>query len=331
MRKRFAISILGAVALSLSVTVPAVVAGAGTTTIPKTVRIAFLGGAPTDPFWTTVHNGVNAARADVKSEGGVVQWFGFQNYNNFCPDAGQLIKTIRAWGPTVAVVPNWCPTTETAGIKAMVKAGVDVIEVNNFATWQADGALTYVGASNAQVGAAAGTTFVNSGYKNLVCVNTLPGTVTSEALCDAMKAKALAAGGTYDELNLPSSAFGSPTAVESAIKGFLLANTSYNGVMTIDTGDADSAAAALASAGLTKTVALGSWDLSTNVLNRIQAGTELFTIDQEPYLQGFYGIIEAFQYAKWDIIPSGPLPTGPNVVDAGNVAKAIAGTALGVR
>lgn len=328
--KKKALILMSTLALAAAGTIPALTAGASSA-IPAKVSIAFLGGAPTDTFWTSVRSGVNAAAAGIKALGGSVQWYGFQNYNNFCPDAGTLTKTIAASHPTVAVIPNWCPTTQTQYIKQMEKAGTTVVEDNNGATWQADGAVTYIGEDNTSVGLKAGTTFIKDGYKHEVCVNTLPGTVTAEQVCSGLKKNALAGGGTYAELDLPSADHDNPSSVEAAVKGYVLTHANVNAIMTIGPADADAAAAGLASAGKTKTVALGSWDLSTNILNRILAGTQEFTIDQEPYLQGFYGIIVGFQYAKYGVIPSAVIPTGPNVINKANAAQTIAGAAINVR
>jgi simple sugar transport system substrate-binding protein len=330
MKKRIAIMLSTGVLLAAGL-VPAVTASASSNTIPAKVSIAFLGGAPTDSFWTSVRTGVNAAAAGIKSLGGSVQWYGFQNYNNFCPDAGTLTKTIAAAHPTVAVIPNWCPTTQTQWIKSMEKVGTIVVEDNNGATWQADGAVNYVGESNTAVGLKAGSTFVADGYKNLVCVNTLPGTITAEQVCSGMKKTATAGGAKYAELSLPSADHDNPSSVQAAVKGYLLSHPSVTGVMTIGTADADAAAAGIASAGKTHTVGLGSWDLSTNILHRILNGQQLFTIDQEPYLQGYYGVIVGFQYAKYGIIPSSPIPTGPNVINKSNAAQTLAGAAIAVR
>ncbi len=330
MKRKISIALSAGLLVAAGI-LPAVTAGASSGAIPSKVTVAFLGGAPTDSFWTTVHNGVKAAASAIRSSGGSVQWYGFQNYNNFCPDAGTLTKTIEAAHPTVAVIPVWCPTTQTQYIKAMEKAGTIVVEDNNGANWQADGAVTYVGESNTAAGIKAGATFIADGYKNQVCVNTLPGTVTSEQRCNGMKKAALAGGGKFKELDLPSSSYANPTAVAAAIKGYVLSNPSVDAVLTIGPGDADSAASALASAGKTNSVALGSCDLSANILNRIKVGKQLFTIDQEPYLQGYYGILVGFQYAKFGLIPSTAIPTGPNVIDHANAGQAIAGAALGVR
>jgi simple sugar transport system substrate-binding protein len=213
----------------------------------------------------------------------------------------------------------------------MEKAGTIVVEDNNGATWKADGAVEYVGESNVAVGLQAGKTFIAYGHKHEVCVNTLPGTITAEQVCAGLKKSALAGGGTYAVLDLPSADHDNPSSVEAAVKGYVLSNPSVNAIMTIGPSDADAAAAGLASAGKTKSVALGSWDLSPNILHRILKGTQLFTIDQEPYLQGYYGVMVGFQYAKYGVIPSAPIPTGPYVINKTNAAKALAGSALGLR
>ena len=49
------------------------------------------------------------------------------------------------------------------------------------------------------------------------------------------------AGGTAEQLPLPPTSFGNPTAVAEAIKAQLLKNPDVNGIITISTGDADSA------------------------------------------------------------------------------------------
>jgi simple sugar transport system substrate-binding protein len=66
-------------------------------------------------------------------------------------------------------------------------------------------------------------------------------------------------------------------------------------------------------------------------LKRIIAGTQLFSIDQQPYLQGFYATMEAFQYAKYGVLPSAIVQTGPSLVVKANAALALAGAAAGVR
>ena len=74
------------------------------------------------------------------------------------------------------------------------------------------------------------------------------------------------------------------------------------------------------------------FNLSTNTLDRIKAGTQLATIDQQGYAQGFYSVSAAYQYAAYGIsLATTPILTGPAVIDSSDVSKAISGTAAGVR
>jgi simple sugar transport system substrate-binding protein len=133
-------------------------------------------------------------------------------------------------------------------------------------------------------------------------------------------------------LPLPSSNFGNPTAVAQAIKAALLKNKSVDGVVTISTDDANSAANALSQANLTSKVKLATFDMDPTQLERIKAGTQVLAIDQQPYLQGYLAVSMAYQYVKFGLrLPQQPILTGPALITKDNVDQAIAGAAAGVR
>jgi simple sugar transport system substrate-binding protein len=151
-------------------------------------------------------------------------------------------------------------------------------------------------------------------------------------MCSGYEQAEKAAGGSYAELDLPSTSFGSPTAVAQAVKSELITHPTIDGVAVFGTQDADSAYAGIQQANDTKKVKLMGFNLSTNTLNRIKAGTQLGTIDQQPYAQGFYTVMAGFQYAAYGIsLATRPILTGPLVIDSKNVKLAVAGTALGAR
>jgi len=163
-------------------------------------------------------------------------------------------------------------------------------------------------------------------------VNTLPGAANSEARCKGISDGATGKGAKSSQLPLPSSTFGNPSAVTQAIKAALLKDSSIDAVVTIGVGDADSAAAAIDQANVGGKVKLGTFDVSQSQLDRIQAGKQLFAIDQQPYLQGYYAVSMAYQYLAFGLFPpQNPLLTGPLLITKANVAQAIAGTKAGVR
>jgi simple sugar transport system substrate-binding protein len=139
-------------------------------------------------------------------------------------------------------------------------------------------------------------------------------------------------GGVGTQLPLPATSFGNPTAVAEAIKAALIQDESIDGVITISAGDADSAAMAIMQAGAGDRVALGTFDLNQGTLDRIQAGEQLFAIDQQPYLQGYLAVSLLNGYVNYGLkVPTAPILTGPGIVDASNIEATLAGVAAGAR
>ena len=63
-------------------------------------------------------------------------------------------------------------------------------------------------------------------------------------------------------------------------------------------------------------IMLATFDLSPEVLTALDAGTILFAIDQQQYLQGYLGVLIVTQYAQYGLLPGGgqPILTGPGFV-----------------
>ena len=94
--------------------------------------------------------------------------------------------------------------------------------------------------------------------------------------------------------------------------------------VVIGTGQADTEAAGLAieryfprdgywSAG---------FDLSPNTLRLIKAGHVRCTVDQQPYIQGFYPVIQLTFYLRYGILPA-DIDAGATIIDASNVERVI--------
>lgn len=298
------------------------------------VKVYVVGGMPSDPFWSVVKRGADSAAEAVKAAGGTVTWLGPQNYDNLGPDAGKLVDTAISNGADAIVVADWVPEAENPAIKRAIAKKIPVVIYNagGVAQVKATGALTYIGSDESVAGAAGGAYLASNGAKNILCVNTVPGSANQEARCAGVAAGAKGKGGKAKQLPLPSSNFGNPTAVSNAIKAALSKDSTITGVVTIGVQDADSAAAAIEAAGKTGKVKLGTFDLSNTQLERIGNGKQLFAIDQQPWLQGYLATSVAWQFAQYGIKPAtSPVLTGPALVTKDNVAVVKAGVAGGVR
>jgi simple sugar transport system substrate-binding protein len=64
------------------------------------------------------------------------------------------------------------------------------------------------------------------------------------------------------------------------------------------------------------------FDLSPETLRLIKAGRIRCTVDQQPYIQGFYPVVQLAHYLRYGIRPSN-IDAGATIVDRGNVDRVI--------
>ncbi len=297
-------------------------------------QIFVVGGKSDDPFWSRVKRGAEDAGKVVASTGGKVTWLGPANYDNLGPDAAKLIDTAVSKGADAVIGPDWVPEAEDEAFGRVVDKGIPLWIYNAGGLEAADklGAKNYIGSDDKAAGVAGGKYLGDKGAKHLLCINTVPGSVNQEARCAGLAEGIAESGGKGEQLPLPASNFGNPTAVSQAIKGALLKDDSIDAVVTIGTGDAEAAASAIEQAGVGDKVKFGTFDMDPNQLDRIKSGKELFCIDQQPYMQGYLAVSMANSYVLYGIdLPQRPLLTGPAIIDADNVETAIAGAKAGVR
>jgi simple sugar transport system substrate-binding protein len=297
-------------------------------------KIFVIGGKADDPFWSKVKKGADDAGLVAQATGGSVTWLGPQNYDNLGPDAAKLIRTALSQKPDAIVGPNWVPEAMDAAFKEVVAAKVPLIIYNSGGIDAAKrlGAMNYVGNDEYTAGLGGGEYFGSNGAKNVLCVNTLPGATNTEARCKGIADGIAKSGGKSSQLPLPSTSFGNPTAVAQAVKAALLKDPSVDGAITISAGDANSAANAISQANVGDKVKLASFDMDETGLQRIKDGKQLFSVDQQPYLQGYLAVSLLNGFVQYGLdLPTKPVLTGPGIVSKDNVDTTMAGAKAGAR
>jgi simple sugar transport system substrate-binding protein len=319
----------------LKVTIAAAVLATGAiSAMADGTKIAIIGGKTDDPFFAKIKKGIDDAALVVKEHGGSVNYLQLQTYDNIGGDAANLIRTAIGQHPSVIAAPNWVADSEDEAFKAATAAGIPIMLYNAGGADKAKelGAINYIGNEEYPAGLAGGAYFANHDAKNVICVNTVPGAGNLEARCKGVADGIAKLGGKSTQLPLPSSSFGDPTAVAEAIKATLLKDSTIDGVVTISAADANSAANGIQQAGLTAKIKLGSFDMDETNLERIKAGTQLFAIDQQPWLQGFLAVSLSDAYVNYGLaVATAPILTGPGIVDASNIDATLAGAAAGYR
>jgi simple sugar transport system substrate-binding protein len=300
----------------------------------QAANIAVVGGSNDDAFWNKIKKGIDDARPGIEANGGTVNYLRLVNYDNFAPDVVGLIRTAISQKVDGLVIPNWVPDAEDPAIKDAMAAGIKVILMNAGGAAKAKelGAINYVGNEEYPAGLAGGEYFGKSGKKNVLCVNHIPGAQNLEDRCKGIMDGIAKTGGKSTQLPLPSTASADPVAQAEAVKASLLKDPTIDGVVTLGADMADAAAIGISQAGKTDSVALAAFDMNATNLDRIKNGTQLFVIDQQPYLQGYLAtslLASAIDFGT--DLPTFPVLTGPGIVDKTNIEATLVGVAKGAR
>jgi len=64
---------------------------------------------------------------------------------------------------------------------------------------------------------------------------------------------------------------------------------------------------------------IGGFDLSEDILNDISTGKIVATVDQQPYSQGFYAVMQLGLRGQYQLFPSSMATGGLGLVDKSNV------------
>jgi simple sugar transport system substrate-binding protein len=271
-------------------------------------------------FWSVVKKGAQQA---AKDEGVKLIW---SPSNNDPQKEAQLIDAAvsqKVDGLAVSV-PN---ADAIKGALAKAKAaGIPIITLNSGAEqFKELGAITHVGQTEEIAGEAAGQKLKAAGVKKVLCVIHEQNNIGLQQRCDGVKK-----GFGGDVTNQQVKGTANIATTQTEIKSKLQADKSFDGVIALNPDIAS--AAVTAAKGASSSAKIATFDITPKVLKDIEAGTVLFAVDQQQYLQGYLPIVFLKLFKQNANTVGGGLPvlTGPGFVDksnAGTVAKlADAGT-----
>jgi simple sugar transport system substrate-binding protein len=276
-------------------------------------------GQSSDPFWSIFVNGTKQAAADT---GATVNYNAPSGTTFDINQMNQLIDAAVGKKPAGLVVSIPDANAEGSHIKAAVAAGIPVISANSGSdVYQSLGILTHVGQNEEIAGEKAGALMKAAGVTNAICINQEVGNAGLDARC---KGFATGLGGKSKVLAVQLT---DQSGAQQAISGALSADPSINGMMALGPTGAAPALKALQAAN-NSSIKLATFDLSQDVLNAIKAGTVLFAVDQQQWLQGYLPVDFLVYYHLYGVLPGGgqPILTGPGIVDKSNVDTVIANT-----
>ncbi len=285
--------------------------------------IIFLAGPSSDPFWSAVQQGFDTA---TKELGVKTQWTAPQDFNDIVPIYTKLFEAAIARHPGAIVVGNFFPEPTEPLIKQAVSEGIPVLVYNSGrTTWRDLGAIGFIGEDPFLMGEAGGKIAAANGVKNGICINQIAANPVLEMRCKGYIDTITAAGGKAKAVILPSEDIGNSQKVQASVSALLMADPTVDGVMTLGAAVAvDALESVKVARDGGRKIDLGTIDLGKSVLEAVRDGEMSFAIDQQPFLQGYLGVLIAHQFMEYQLAPATEINTGPFVIDKKNAAAVLA-------
>ena len=309
-----ALSIPSLAAVEAAVAAPS---AATATVFPKHPKwkFAFINHVTTNPFFVPTQYGAADAAKMIDAS---YTWSGSTK-----ADVGEMINAFnaaisaRADGIAVCVVDKGA---FEAPIKRALSRGIAVVSYN------ADGAragakarMAYIGQDLYVSGFEMGKRIVElvpSGDVALFIAT--PGALNIQPRIDGAIAAIKASGKPVKATAVPTSP---DLATElSMIDAYYQGHKNLKGMFAVDAGDTQGVGQVIQKYKLQNKVKGGGYDLLPGTLKLIQNGSLQFTIDQQPYLQGFYPVVQLFlQKVSGGLVAPSDTNTGLLFVTKDNV------------
>ncbi len=260
----------------------------------------------TNSFFVPTQYGIADA---CKLLGCSYEWTGSESENiNQMVNAINTAVSSAAKGIAVSLISR---TAFNVPIENALKAGIPVVAYNADAPSPPNKRLAYIGQDLKLAGELMGKRIVLAvGSGDVVIFTANAGSANLQPRLEGAE-RAIKESGA--PIKLTTIVTGSLESGEkSAIEAYWTGHPTTKGMYAVDGGDTAELAGVMQKLGLTaKGVKAGGFDLTEKTQKLLHEGYIEFTIDQQPYLQGFLPILQLF---LWQV--SGSL-TGPAEVDTG--------------
>ena len=276
--------------------------------------VAVTHGQSADPFWSIVANGIDDAGADL---GVRVEYQAPTSFDMV--RMSQLIDAAVASRPSALLVSVPDADALRQSITKAVDARIPVVSINSGAdTWKNLRLLAHIGQTEYEAAHAAGERLAEAGARKVLCINHEVGNLALDERCRGLTDAVSSRGGTVSVLAVN---LADPTDAQQRIAN-ALRDEQINGILTLGPSGAAPALAALRTQNRARPMQFGTFDLSVDVLKGIEDGDMLFAIDQQPYLQGYLGVVTLVKYLETGAIAGGEqvIRTGPGFVTRENAA-----------
>jgi simple sugar transport system substrate-binding protein len=251
----------------------------------KKYHFVFVNHVTTNPFFTPTQYGIADACALL---GCTAQWTG--SASSLVPQMVTAFNSAITAGADGIACAMIDPKAFTAPTAAALKKGIPVLSYN---ADEPNGRLAYIGQDLLVSGQQMGMkikSLVPSG--NIALFIATPGQANIQPRIDG--AISVLKGGAL-KYTVVTSGAALPQEL-TTVESFWTGHTTYKGLFAVDGGTTQSIGQTIQKYKLKGKVVGGGFDLTPITQTELAAGNMAFTIDQQPYLQGFLPVVEMFLY-----------------------------------
>ncbi|WP_458109363.1 substrate-binding domain-containing protein [Arthrobacter sp. R3-55] len=296
-------------------------AGGGQVASTERIKIALIThAAPGDTFWDILRKGAEEAAAKDNVE---------LLYTSD-PEGGRQAQLIQqAIDQKVAgiAVTLAKPDALKDVLKKAADAGIPVVSLNSGAdVWKQVGAFTHFGSDENLAGAAVGEKLTSLGVKHPICVIMEQGNVALDSRCAGVKSKVPGTENLFVQGT-------DMTQVSSTVTAKLQATPDADAIIGLGAPFTLTINKAVESLGLQNKVKVASFDMNGELAQSIIDGKVAFTVDQQPWLQGYGAVDALWQVKRGGFHVGGGLPvlTGPSIIDQSSAPDVLKFAKEGIR
>jgi simple sugar transport system substrate-binding protein len=253
----------------------------------KSYKFTFVNHVTTNEFFVPTQYGAADA---CKLLGCTYQWTGSATSN--VSEMVNAFNSARSAGVDGIAISLVDETAFNAPVRSALAAGTPVVAYN--ADAKSNERLAYIGQDLEKSGEAMGehiASLVPSGDVALFIAT--PGQLNIQPRING----ALKTLKSHPSITPHTIATGAAEAGElTVIDSYITGHSSTKGMFAVDAGSTKGVAQALQKHGLSGTVKGGGYDLTEVTEQLLARGVIEFTIDQQPYLQGFLPVLELYMY-----------------------------------
>ena len=288
-------------------------------------------GGTNDPFWKIEEKGIEDIMGQIPDID--VSYLGPADYN--LEEFLMILEDAVREKPDALVCTMSYPPLMDDILRPAIAGGLPVIAINAADMRPVEEripVLTYIGEDSYQIGVtAAEETLKRFTPKHALFANHHVGADNLEARgrgwIDTMKQH----GVPVEQIDMTSEDLGKSSDM---IVAYLAAHPDTDVIFISNIPRARSIIARLELDGYKagEDIKFAQMDIDPSLLEYIQEDKIMFTMDQQPYLQSYLGVMLAYLYVKYELTPPpAPISTGPGIVTKENIAEYLELSKQGIR